>query len=72
MVTIALLIVCEICINNRTINLLKQLGVKNIKEHWKCLLTSWRIEEKGLGTEPVNNFLAYWGIQFESKKCVVC
>ncbi|KAJ7440286.1 hypothetical protein B0H11DRAFT_1933793 [Mycena galericulata] len=67
MVTIAFLLICDIEITKGCIKVLNALGVKNLKEHWKCLLTSWRIEEKGLGTEPVNNFLAYWGIEYDPR-----
>ncbi|KAJ7495984.1 hypothetical protein B0H11DRAFT_2226977 [Mycena galericulata] len=67
MVTIAFLLICDIEITKGCIKVLSALGVKNLKEHWKCLLTSWRIEEKGLGTEPVNNFLAYWGIEYDPR-----
>ncbi|KAF7362356.1 hypothetical protein MVEN_00582300 [Mycena venus] len=70
MVTIAFLIICEVPIRNSCINLLKLIGVENIKEHWKCLLTSWRVEEKGLGRDPVNNFLRYWDGQFNHNSSI--
>lgn len=71
MVTVAFLIICGVKIGKSTLAILRLLGVQYIKEHWKCLLTSWRIEEKGLGVEPVNNFLAYWGFEYDANVHIV-
>ncbi|KAJ7496642.1 hypothetical protein FB451DRAFT_1386024 [Mycena latifolia] len=65
MATITFLTICEVSITKSCINVLSTLGVENLKEHWKCLLTSWRVEEDGLAYEPVNNFLDYWGIGYK-------
>lgn len=69
MVTVALMLICEIEISGtetgtRNIEILDNLGIAGIKDHWIALLTSWRIEEDGLGVLPVNNFLKHWGMQF--------
>ncbi|KAJ6620767.1 hypothetical protein B0H10DRAFT_2356313 [Mycena sp. CBHHK59/15] len=67
MATLVFLLACDVKINMDCISVLRGLGIDGIKHHWKCLLTSWRIEEKGLGAEPVNNFLEYWDIEFGLK-----
>ncbi|KAJ7219625.1 hypothetical protein C8J57DRAFT_1537165 [Mycena rebaudengoi] len=40
------------------------LDVTHIKHHWKCILTSWHIEENGLDVKPVYNFLEYFGVEY--------
>ncbi|KAJ7751274.1 hypothetical protein DFH07DRAFT_774879 [Mycena maculata] len=71
MATVALLRVCEIEITKSCIKLLRSLGPDTIKEHWKCLLTSWRIEERGLATDPVNNFLQYWNVEYDPSRHIL-
>ncbi|KAJ6547522.1 hypothetical protein B0H19DRAFT_1166092 [Mycena capillaripes] len=66
--TIALLMICEVPVRISSLATLRVLGAVNIKEHWKCLLTSWRVEDKGLGADPVNNFLTYWDVRFQVSK----
>ncbi|KAJ7507611.1 hypothetical protein B0H11DRAFT_1902699 [Mycena galericulata] len=66
MVTIALMLVCEIDIVDPNLEILENLAIDGIKQHWRALITSWRIEEEGLGVEATNNFLQLWDIHFPS------
>ncbi|KAJ6466725.1 hypothetical protein C8R47DRAFT_1153492 [Mycena vitilis] len=64
MITLALLIVCNVAIDEECIDCLDAIGIDTLQYHWKCILTSWRIEEHGLGYLPLNNILAYWNLEF--------
>ncbi|KAJ7078386.1 hypothetical protein C8R43DRAFT_1053345 [Mycena crocata] len=68
MITLAFLIICEVSMTTQSIGTLRVLGPENLKRHWKYLLTSWRIEERGLAFQPVNDFLGYWNCGYEQKK----
>ncbi|KAJ7178328.1 hypothetical protein C8R43DRAFT_1187889 [Mycena crocata] len=68
MITVAFLFICDVPITKQSLGTLRLLGSENIKRHWKYLLTSWRIEEKGLEFQPVNDFLDYWGHGYQQKK----
>ncbi|KAJ7117992.1 hypothetical protein C8R43DRAFT_1137460 [Mycena crocata] len=72
MITVAFLFICDVQITKQSLGTLRLLGSENIKRHWKYLLTSWRIEEKGLEFQPVNEFLDYWGHGYQQKKmCII-
>ncbi|KAJ7604742.1 hypothetical protein FB45DRAFT_562525 [Roridomyces roridus] len=45
---------------------LRTMGIETLKHNWQCLLVSWRVEEKGLGYDALNNFLAYWQMELNS------
>ncbi|KAJ7243228.1 hypothetical protein C8J57DRAFT_1243522 [Mycena rebaudengoi] len=64
MITLAFLAVFGIEINEDCIGVLSSLDVTHIKHHWKCILTSWHIEENGLDVKPVYNFLEYFGVEY--------
>ncbi|KAJ7128854.1 hypothetical protein C8R46DRAFT_1236918 [Mycena filopes] len=65
MITLAVLIVCRIPIDEECLDRLDAIGIETLKYHWKCILTSWRIEDHGLGYTPVNDFLQYWDQNLE-------
>ncbi|KAJ7886148.1 hypothetical protein B0H14DRAFT_3431364 [Mycena olivaceomarginata] len=68
MATIAFLIICGIPITKPIVTILKALKPVNIKEHWKWMLTAFRVEEQGLGVEAANNFLRPFGHGFSEDK----
>lgn len=75
MITLTFLLVCAIEISgadsgSANLDILEKVGVDVIKDHWKALMTSWRIEELGLGALPVNNFLRPWNVAFNGIGCV--
>ncbi|KAK6988220.1 hypothetical protein R3P38DRAFT_3229065 [Favolaschia claudopus] len=68
MATTALLMICGASIKHKdTRRMLQSLGIDYLQQHWRFLLTSWRIEEEGLGAEVVNNFLHYWNLDFAQR-----
>ncbi|KAJ7346080.1 hypothetical protein DFH08DRAFT_961557 [Mycena albidolilacea] len=68
MATTAFLIICGIPITKPIVKILKALTPVNIKEHWKWMLTAFRVEEQGLGVEAANNFLRPFGHGFSEDK----
>jgi hypothetical protein len=39
---------------------LEAIGITQLKELWKAIWTSWRIESEGVGVQPVNELLQYF------------
>ncbi|KAF7330611.1 SWIM-type domain-containing protein [Mycena sanguinolenta] len=71
MATLAFLSIYEIPLNGTVLTTLQELGPKQIKEYWKCIITSWRVEEEGLGREPANDFLHCFGYHLqEEPQCI--
>ncbi|KAJ7694524.1 hypothetical protein B0H14DRAFT_3905649, partial [Mycena olivaceomarginata] len=56
MATTAFLIICGIPITKPIVTILRALKPVNIKEHWKWMLTAFRVEEQGLGRRSRQQF----------------
>ncbi|KAJ6491845.1 hypothetical protein C8R47DRAFT_1214635 [Mycena vitilis] len=68
-ITLALLWICGLSIartapeREPSIQVLRNLGVRQIKIYWKAIWTSWRIEERGLSTRPLLELMANWDME---------
>jgi len=67
MITLALLLVCAVEMIESNLEILEDLGAVALKSHWKSLITSWRIEEIGLGVLPVNHILQHWNMHYKDQ-----
>lgn len=67
MVTLAFLRINGVRLSQEAnIAILESFSVLGLKNHWKSIVTSWRIEDLGLGVAPVNNFLRYWDLRHQN------
>ncbi|KAJ6454190.1 hypothetical protein C8R45DRAFT_1192190 [Mycena sanguinolenta] len=71
MATLAFLIVYGIPLNSITKQTLRNLGPNKLKEYWKSMIMSWRVEEVGLSRESADNFLQCFGYELpEEPQCI--
>lgn len=60
-IVIALLCMFNINVeDSQLIDRLKGIGISQLKELWKAVWTSWRVEEHGVGVRPVKELLSYF------------
>ncbi|KAJ7767528.1 hypothetical protein DFH07DRAFT_769623 [Mycena maculata] len=60
----ALMVTCDIEIDDDSLAILEALDVQALKNQWKALIASWHIEEEGLGVEPLHQFLSHWSVHY--------
>ncbi|KAJ7109223.1 hypothetical protein C8R44DRAFT_986254 [Mycena epipterygia] len=71
MATLAFLRINQVPLSDENIAILESFSVLGLKNHWKSIVTSWRIEDLGLGVAPVNNFLRYWDFRHQNSAACI-